>query len=347
MNGMSSCLGSLFLLALSFFSSQSLALSYEFGVIDKSLAVTGNSGLNVSEELKVGKGLRASQKLLISVPDAQLTVTHKNQPKLRIELNEAAESEYQVTQEGDLMMVRLRESGKNSDAKKKMIEVSGPSVGLEVHIGQGDVQLKDWLQEALLHVQKGKIIAHRNRNDLILHVLSGEIEVQQQQGRIEIDSFKAGVQIRDLQGDLKLDNFMGDSVIDSVKGALALSQGQGNLKLTKGAGSLQFDQTKGVINILQFSGRVEGVSQEGPVNVVMSSETDVNVRSQGGKVTVHAPPAGGILLNLASQDGEIYAPTYLKVVREGSQKSLRARLKGEAQKGSIFVRTAEGAIFVR
>jgi hypothetical protein len=64
-------------------------------------------------------------------------------------------------------------------------------------------------------------------------------------------------------------------------------------------------------------------------------------------VTVQAPPNSGASLNLTTQEGEITVPSYLKVNRDGSQKSLRAHLKGDGQKGSIFVRAVEGSIIIR
>ncbi len=336
---------------------QVIAASYDISLTEKAAEKNIEKVSEKTEDKKasaeknkspsVPSALEYVEKLMITVPEAQVIINHKAIPKMRIVLNDAAEIEYQVFQDSEHVSIRPREGSFATDTKKKVIEIQSPSVAVEVHLVNGDVQINDWLQEALIHVQKGQIVANRSKADFVLHSLGGEILVNQHIGKIEIDSFRSVVNVKELSGDLKLDSFMGDSSLESVKGVLNVSQGQGTMKILKSSGAMQFDLSKGVLNVVQFAGRVEGVSQEGPVNVNMTQETEVSIRSQSGKVTVHTPSEGGVFLNLATQEGDIYAPQYLKVNREGSQKSLRARMKGEAQKGSIFVRTNEGGIFVR
>jgi hypothetical protein len=50
---------------------------------------------------------------------------------------------------------------------------------------------------------------------------------------------------------------------------------------------------------------------------------------------------------LFTVDGEIFVPKELKVNRLSSEKSVRGRLRGEAQRGSIVVRSQEATILVK
>lgn len=288
-----------------------------------------------------------TKKILVSVQDAHVIVNGSAQ-KTRITLNDSAETSYAVMHDGETVTIKLKEGlQSSSDSKKKLIEIQAPAQVLEVHAFEGEITLSKWNDEALLHLQKGRTFVSDVKGDVKVHNITGDIVIDGCTGKLEVDSFKANATIKNHNGDLRLENFMADAVVDNLKGVVNVSQGQGSFKITKSSGAFQFDQAKGILNVVQFAGRVEGTTQDGPVNINMTSETEVSVRSQSGKVTVHSPSVGGVFLNLATQEGDIYAPTYLKVNREGSQKSLRARMKGESQKGTVFVRSQEGGIFIR
>jgi hypothetical protein len=117
--------------------------------------------------------------------------------------------------------------------------------------------------------------------------------------------------------------------------------------MTGSAGTFKFELGKASLNSQNFSGRVEGQTQEGPVNILMSADGEVNVKSQSARVTVQTPKASGAWLSLSTTDGDISGPSYIKVNREAGQKNLRGRLNGDVQKGSIIVRSQEGAIIIR
>ncbi len=308
-----------------------------------------SAGAAVSSEIP----LKGGEKILISVPDAVINVQATSAKTLSVRLLEAAADDFNVQTAGSVIRVEANDKsskenlGKVSPARKKVIEISGPSLPLEIHLFEGQVNLTRWGKEALVHLQKGRITSREGLASLNLHSQSGEIQVLDHQGRVAVDSYKASLTVRNLTGDADLENFAGETLVDKARGFLSVTQGPGSSKVLSSGGTLQFETTKGVTNIQAFQGRVEGQTQEGPVNVTMTTDSEVNVRSQNGRVTVQTPANSGAALNIATVEGEIQSPSYLPVVREGSQKSLRGRMKGEAGKGSVMVRTQSGVVVIR
>ena len=96
-----------------------------------------------------------------------------------------------------------------------------------------------------------------------------------------------------------------------------------------------------------FQGRLEGQNQEGTVTIQMAMDSEVDVKAKAGKVNITPPAASGASVNLFTVDGEIFVPKELKVNRLSSEKSVRGRLRGEAQRGSIVVRSQEATILVK
>jgi DUF4097 and DUF4098 domain-containing protein YvlB len=297
--------------------------------------------------------LRGTEKISISVPEAVISLQANPQAKtLRVNLGDAAAEEYSITSDGTTLLILPKEPVTKENfgqfqPKKRIIEIQGPALPVEIHAFEGQVQLTKWSREALVHVQKGRIVSREGTGSLLLHSQNGEIQVLDHQGRLDVDAYKSSVVVKELTGDADIENFSGETTIDKAKGFLSLNQGQGSTKVTGSSGTVQFELAKGVLNIQNFQGRVEGQTQEGPVTVNMAAETEVSLKSQSGRVTVQAPPNSGASLNLTTQEGDIVVPNYLKVNRDGSQKTLRARLKGENQKGSVLVRSQEGSIIIR
>lgn len=296
--------------------------------------------------------VKGSEKILISVPEATVSVQASGSKSLRVNLAEGAHEDYGVRIIGSQIRIEPKEASQNGflvklTPKRRIIEISGPAIPLEVHLFEGQIQLNKWAKEALLHIQKGRITSRDGNGTLVAHSQSGEIQVLDHQGKLEVDAYKSLITVKNLNGDADLENFAGEIQVDKAKGFLALNQGQGNAKITASAGTLQFELSKGILNVQSFQGRVEGQTQEGPVNVSMATGAEVNVRSQAGRVTVHTPANSGAYLNLSSAEGDIYVPQYLKVGRDGSQKVLRGRLRGDTAKGSVVIRSQEGSIIIR
>ncbi len=296
--------------------------------------------------------VRGNEKISISVPEAVINLqATASSNQLRINLTEGAAEDYMVNMENGTFVIRTKEPATKESfgqwtPKKRVIEIQGPALPVEIHIFEGQVQLTKWSREALVHVQKGRIVSRDGTASLTAHSQNGEILVQNHQGRLDVDAYKSNITVRDLNGDADVENFAGETTVDKAKGYLSLNQGTGSTKVTGSSGTLQYELTKGNLSIQTFQGRVEGQSQEGPVVVTMAADSEISLKSQSGRVTVNTPKDSGASLNLVTQEGEISAPNTLKVNRDGGQKSLRGHLKGE-QKGSVFVRSQEGSIFIR
>lgn len=297
--------------------------------------------------------VRGNEKILISVPEAVLNVqTNPSLKTLRVNLVDGAQDDYQVTLNEGVIDVRSKEALSKENfgqfsPKKRIIEIQGPALPLEVHLFDGQVSVQKWNKETLLHVQKGRIVLRDSSGTAKIYSQSGEIQVLSHQGRVEVDTYKGNVIVRELTGDMDLENFSGETTVDKGKGFISINQGQGSAKVLASSGTLQFELVKGILNSQNFSGRVEGQTLEGPVNIQLANDGEVNVKSQSGRVTIQSLASSGAALNLTTVDGDILGPNYLKVSRDGSQKSLRGRLKGDNQKGSIVVRTQDGAIVLK
>lgn len=296
---------------------------------------------------------KGNDKILISVPEATVVVQSAPAKALTLRLSERAAEEYSLnTVSGQIRIEPKEPLSKEKFARpisgnKRTIEIQGPSLPLEVHLLEGQIQLSKWSREALLHVQKGRIVSREGSGSLSVHSQTGEIQISDHQGPVNVDTYKASLAIRNLTGDADVENFAGETLLDKARGFLSLSQGPGNGKVLGSGGTLQFEVTKGLLNVQAFQGRVEGQTQEGPINLTLAPEGEVNIRSQSARVSVQAPPQSGASLNLTSAEGEIVAPNYLRVNRDGSQKTLRGRLKGESMKGSVVIRSQEGSIVIR
>jgi hypothetical protein len=141
--------------------------------------------------------------------------------------------------------------------------------------------------------------------------------------------------------------FSGQLQSEKVRGVMIVAAQQSTSKINQGAGTLQFENGKGVFSVVGFQGRVEGQNQEGAVSVNVPLEGEVDVRSKSGRVSIQLPPASGASLNLLTTEGEIVVPGELKVVKQSTEKSVRGRLRGDAQKATVFVRSQDGTISVK
>lgn len=299
--------------------------------------------------------LKGGEKMLINIPQGMLQITANPALKAaRIQLNGQAAGEYGVYNESGVIAIRSKngiskESFLNakSEALKFPIEIQTPALPLEVHVGEGQVQLSGWNGEAFVQLRKGKILSRSGNGGLIVHNQSGEISVADHRGRLDVDTYKAQLTVKNLTGDADLENFSGENNVEKANGFISVSQDQGSTKINSSSGTLKFNIGKATLSSQAFGGRVEGQTQEGPVNIVMSADSDVNVKSQSGRVTVHSAKGSAPSLNLASTEGDISGPNYLKVNRESGLKTLRGRMNGESQKGSVFIRSSDGAIVIR
>lgn len=304
-------------------------------------------GASVSSFAAVTKWpLQPQDRVKISVGKAQVNVSRGTDSQLTVqstgacrELQAEAAAGHLTLRESDLMKPR-------SESDACTLQVSLPAAqALSVHVLEGSLLVQKVTSDLILHVQKGRLILRDASGAAQMHVQKGEVLVQDYAGRVKADVLQAAVQIRNLQGDLELQALAGDHVIDKSKGHLHINQAQGNLKVTGSSGALNFESVRAALTADLFAGRIEGQTQEGTIALKLTADADANLKSQTGKINVQAQ--GGTSVNLLTQEGELFLPAYMSMVREGTTKSIRTRVRGEGAKGSVFVRTQEGSITLR
>lgn len=290
--------------------------------------------------------LQPQDRVKISVGKAQVGVARGTDNQLTVqstgacrELQAEAAAGHLTLRESDLMKPR-------SESEMCTLQISLPSAQpLSVHILEGSLLVQKVSSDLILHIQKGRLVLREASGSAQVHVQKGDLLVQDYSGRVKADVLQAPVQIRNLQGDLELQALAGDHTIDKSKGHLHINQAQGTMKVTGSSGALNFESVRAGLNADLFGGRIEGQTQEGSIALKLTSDADVNIKSQAGKINVQAQ--GGTSVNLSTQEGELFLPAYMSMVREGTAKSIRTRIRGEGAKGSVFVRTQEGSITLR
>lgn len=267
----------------------------------------------------------------------------------------SAEGDFVVSKKNNIIEVKMNEyAGKRSwlnilsrSPQMKKIEISGASIPAEISLRHGSVVAQKWNTDFKVSVTQGRVSSLSGAGFLQVYVQKGDVNIQDHSGKIEVDSYNSTLALKNIQGDIDADLFSGQAQIEKIRGFLSLTTQQANSKVNQGSGTIQFENGKGSLNVQVFQGRVEGKNQEGSVNIMMPLESETDIKTRSGKVSVQLPQGSGALLNLATTEGEIVAPVELKVNKSGSEKSLRGRLRGDAQKGSVFVRSQDGIISVK
>lgn len=267
-----------------------------------------------------------------------------------------AEGVFTVTKKDNIIEVRMNEYGgkkswlnvlSHASSQVKKIEIWGPSIPAEIQLRGGAVTVQKWSKDLKVSVTQGRVNALNGAGSLQVYVQKGDVTIQDHNGKVETDSYNGSMTLRNIQGDVDASLFAGQLQIEKVRGFLSLATQQSNGKINQGSGTIQFENGKGSLNIQGFQGRMEGQNQDGSVTVSMALDSEVDVNSKSGKVAVQLPPASGALLNLMTVEGEIFVPSELKVTKLSAEKSVRGRLRGDAQRGSVFVRSQDGTISVK
>lgn len=309
---------------------------------------------NLSQASVLELNSKEGQKLFLTGLEANFIFTGVNTSgavnNLKIQMDAAADAEYQIEEgEQSIRITRKADVAGAVDEKKQKakIEVSGKSIPLEVHLQDGNITVTKNSKDLFLHLQKGRIILKDNQSVVVAHAQKGEISVVEHKGKVILDNLQAQVHLKDIVGDIDLQSYQGDSTLENIKGNLLLHSTNGAAKIIKGSGSLQFEAGKGSIVSQGFQGRIEGQTTEGSVQIQLPAGEDVNLKSVSGKLTVTTVPNSGALVSAVAIDGEIYGPSHLKVFKDGSQKTLKGRMKGENSESSISLRTQDGQIVIK
>jgi hypothetical protein len=290
--------------------------------------------------------------------EAHVTLTGQaNAQKLRVVgIDETAEpGQYSVDKKDRTVYIKMQEYSDKKEwkealskpTKKKMIEFVGSSVPVEIQVREGQVNSQKWTKEVKIALVKGKVISNGGTASLSIQIHNGDATVSDQSSKVIADIYKGQLVIKNLQGDLEGSVFSGGMNVEKSKGFLQINTSLATAKVLQSSGTLQFENTKGTVITQQFAGRVDGQTADGAVSIGILPDTDVHVKSVTGRVSVLTTPGSGAFLSLTTAEGEITAPNEVKVNRSATEKTVRGRLRGGEQKGSIVVRSQEGNIVVK
>lgn len=266
------------------------------------------------------------------------------------------EGAYIMTRKNNVIEIRMNEfSSKKTwlgalpkpSPHSKKIEILGTSIPVDINLRGGSVTAQKWSKDLKVSMTQGRANLSNGQGATQVYVQKGDVSIVDHTGKVEADSYNGTMTLRNIQGDVGASLFAGQMQIEKVRGFLSLEAQQSNSKVTSSSGTIQFENGRGSLNIQSFQGRMEGQNQEGAVTIGMALDSEVDVKSKAGRIQIQAPPSSGATVNLLTNEGEIFVPSELKVTKLSAEKSVRGRLRGDAQRGSIFVRSQDGTISVK
>ncbi|KHD87353.1 MAG: hypothetical protein OM95_15085 [Bdellovibrio sp. ArHS] len=305
-------------------------------------------------EVPVAEGDR----LVLKGLDAQVQVVGQGGNFLKVSGVDEASTEglFVVTKRNNIIEVKMNEyAGKKNwlnilpkgGGVARKIEIWGAAVPAEIQLRSGSVVAQKWSKDLKASVTQGRVSSLNGAGSLNVYVQKGDINIAEHTGKVDADSYNGTMTLKNIQGDVSASLFSGQLQIEKVRGFLTLATQQSNSKINQGNGTIQFENGRGSLSIQGFQGRMEGQNQEGSVSVTMTLDSELDVKAKSGKVAVQVPASSGMSLNLLTTEGEIFVPSELKVTKLSAEKSVRGRLRGDAQRGSVFVRSQDGTISVK
>ncbi|HEX7675785.1 MAG TPA: DUF4097 family beta strand repeat-containing protein [Bdellovibrio sp.] len=294
------------------------------------------------------KGLEA-QVQLVAIPGS-------NAVKITGAEETGGEGQYVVSKKDNIIEVRMNEyDGKKAwmnivpkaASQMKKIEISGLSLPTEIQLRGGSVVAQKWSKDLKVSLTNGRVSSLGGSGSLQIYVQKGDVNVSDHTGRVNADTYAGNMTLKNIQGDVDASLFTGPLLVEKVHGFSAITSQMGPAKIIQGTGTLQFENGKGGLHVQGFQGRVDGQNQEGNVTVQMAMDSEVDIKSKSGRVQVQAPASSGASVNLFTVEGDIFVPNELRVNKLSSEKNVRGRLRGEGQRGSIFVRSQDGSIIVK
>lgn len=312
------------------------------------------SAIAATYEVPVAEGDR----LVLKGLEAQVLVVGQGGNNLKVAGVEGVGTEgvFVVTKKDHIIEIRMNEyNGKRSwlnilpkaSSQLKKIEIVGASIPADIQLRGGSVVAQKWSKDLKVSVTQGRVSSLGGAGNLQVYVQKGDVNIQDHNGKVETDSYNGTMALKNIQGDLEASLFAGQLQVEKVRGFLSLTTQQSNSKINQSSGTLQFENGKGALNIQGFQGRLEGQNQEGLITIGMALDSEVDVKAKSGKVSVQLPPSSGAALNLLTTEGEIVVPSELKVAKLSTEKSVRGRLRGDAQRASVFVRSQDATISVK
>lgn len=289
----------------------------------------------------------AAQVHFVAQPGAGLKVNGLDQG--------ATEGAYTLSKKDNVIEIKMNEFvGKGSwlnalsrPFAMKKLEIVGAAIPVDVQLREGSVVFQKWSKDTKVSLFQGRVSVSDAVGDAQIYLQKGDVLVQDYSGKVKVDTYSGTVALRNITGDVDTSLFSGQLQVEKINGFLSLTSQQANSKVNASAGTMQFENGRGPLSIQAYQGRIEGGSQDGPVNITMTLDSEVDVKTKSAKVSVQTPSGSGASLNLVTEEGDIYIPSELRVVRNKLQRSVKGRLRGDAQRGSVFVRSQEGTISVK
>lgn len=302
--------------------------------------------------------VKEGDRLVLKGFEAQVQLTAQPNPVLKVTgVDETkAEGSYVIERKDNIIEIRIVEfNGKTSwknilpkaSAQMRKIEISGLPLPTEIQLRGGSVVAQRWTKDLKVSLTQGRVSLLNGAGSAQVYVQKGEVNIQDHTGRVTVDGYSGNCALRNITGDVDVSWFSGQLGMEKIRGSVNMSTQQATAKLNAGAGSVQFSNGKGSLVLQAFQGRMEGQNQDGNVTVLMPMDSEVDVKSKAGKVAVTVPAGSGAQVNLFTMDGEISVPGELRVVKLSSEKSVRGKLRGDAQRASVFVRSQEGSILLK
>lgn len=288
--------------------------------------------------------LVGSEKVILVTPQAVINVVPLAagaQPLMRISSNSS--QSFSTRTEGATL--KVIGSGSRATTAPK-IDIFVNDIPIEIHLGDGQLNLTKSNSPILLEMQRGRVVAKDSKSSIQSSILAGGLQLSNHQNRVQAEVFKGDISVKGMVGDLSLVFWQGEVTLDKVQGSVNLKQYQGNAKSTEGAGSLVFEIGKASAQLNGFKGRIEGSIQEGVLGVVAAAEPEIHIKSQTGRVTISGAGTNS-LVSASTEDGDIFPPSSLRVGKVKGTKVVRGRLKGSKPGGRIDVVAQGGQIFLK
>lgn len=268
--------------------------------------------------------------------------------------NNSTPGSYRAERRGNQIVVLMNEYDSKRDWKnalsqkprKKVIEVRGPAIPVEVHARDGQLTFVQWANKAEVHLINGKILSNQSR-DLNLTLQKGEVTTNDLQGSLKVKATQAQMTFKNSNADADIQIQSGQLSSEKGKGNWNITSQNATVKILQSQGVLEVQNQKGLWTVSKFKGRVDGQMQDGNINMSVLEDSEVNLKSNSGKIQIQVPQGAGSYLNLLSAEGDLFLPGDLKANRGGTEKSYRGRLRGESQKLSVTARSQEGLIILK
>jgi hypothetical protein len=227
------------------------------------------------------------------------------------------------------------------------IDLSGfRAVPVDIFLREGMVEIVGTTQSVSATVVDGVIRAIDSSGTLKLSAQKGEIRVEGSRGRVSIDATSAKVTALRNDGELTIGNLSGESNVSDHKGAIELKTYSGVSNISKSSGTLDIALGRGALNLNGFEGPVRGQTDQAAITATLIGESEVNLTSEQGPVTLKLPSGSGASIHLQSEEGSVQAPPPLKPLN-GNTHQWTGRMAGELGRGSVVVHSKSGSIRIR